>query len=94
MAIPTGAIRYNTDSNKMECFNGTKWMQVAVSSPDLNGGPRGFNIGGYNPAYTNIIDYVTISSTGAATDFGDMATSRMNMSGGGCSSNTRGLFDG
>ena len=39
--VPTGAIRYNTDSNKMECFNGTKWMQVAVSSPDLNGGARG-----------------------------------------------------
>ena len=39
--VPTGAIRYNTDSNKMECFNGTKWMQVAVSSHDLNGGARG-----------------------------------------------------
>ena len=38
-----GAIRYNTDSNKIECYNGTKWMNVAVSSPDLggNGGPSG-----------------------------------------------------
>jgi len=36
-----GAIRYNTDSNKIECYNGTKWMNIAVSSPDLggNGGP-------------------------------------------------------
>ena len=44
--VPTGAIRYNTDSNKMECFNGTKWMEVAVSSPDLNGGDRGLFGGG------------------------------------------------
>ena len=35
--VSTGAIRYNTDSNKMECFDGTKWWQVAVSSPDLGG---------------------------------------------------------
>ena len=72
--VPTGAIRYNTDSNKMECFNGTKWWEISVSSPDLNGGPRGFNIGGYNPAYTNIIDYVTISTAGNAIDFGDLNT--------------------
>ena len=32
-----GAIRYNTDSNKMECFDGTKWWEVSVSSPDLGG---------------------------------------------------------
>ena len=72
--VPTGAIRYNTDSNKMECFNGTKWWEISVSSPDLNGGARGFNIGGYNPAYTNIIDYVTISTAGNAIDFGDLNT--------------------
>ena len=29
--VPTGAIRYNTDSNKMEVWIGDKWMQVAVS---------------------------------------------------------------
>ena len=72
MAIPTGAIRYNTDSNKMECFNGTKWMQIAVSSPDLNGGARGVFAGGNNPT-TNTIEYITISSTGNGTDFGDLA---------------------
>ena len=68
--VPTGAIRYNTDSNKMECFNGTKWMQIAVSSPDLNGGARGLTAGGDS---SNTIDYITISTTGNATDFGDIA---------------------
>ena len=71
-SVPTGAIRYNTDSNKMECFNGTKWMQIAVSSPDLNGGGRGLNMAGTN--YVNVIDYVTISTAGNATDFGDLIT--------------------
>ena len=95
--VPTGAIRYNTDSNKMECFNGTKWMQVAVSIPDLNGGARGLWVsgsfhsgGGQNP--TNIIDYVTISSTGNAVDFGD--TSQKWKYNAGCASRTRGVTGG
>ena len=74
-SVPTGAIRYNTDSNKMECFDGNKWWQVSVSSPDLNGGTRGFFAGGKmnSPATeTNSIEYITISSKGNGTDFGDL----------------------
>ena len=71
--VPTGAIRYNTDSNKMECFDGTKWMQVAVSSPNLDGGARGLiasgRIASGNPS--DVIDYITITSAGNATDFGN-----------------------
>ena len=89
--VPTGAIRYNTDSNKMECFNGTKWMQVAVSSPDLNGGARGVNMGGGEPA-TNIIDFITISTAGNATDFGDLSQTRHR--GAAASSRTRALAMG
>ena len=50
VTVPTGAIRYNTDSNKMECFNGTKWWEISVSSPDLDGGARGLTSGLYNPS--------------------------------------------
>ena len=93
--VPTGAIRYNTDSNKMECFNGTKWMQVAVSSPDLDGGARGFRAGaqtgGGSPwPITDRIDYITISSVGNAIDFGNLTGSRFGPAG--ASSRTRGLF--
>ena len=35
-----GAIRYNTDSNKMECYVNNKWMIVSTSSPTLDGGAR------------------------------------------------------
>ena len=71
MAIPTGAIRYNTDSNKMECFNGTKWMQVVVSE-SVPIGARGLCWGGYaSPGTVNTIDFITIATGGTATDFGD-----------------------
>ena len=50
--------------------------------------------GGYTPSQTNVVDFITIESTGNAQDFGDMSTSRGNMTGGGCSSTTRGLFAG
>ena len=89
-SVPTGAIRYNTDSNKMECWIGTKWMQIAVSSPDLNGGARGLFAGG-SPAI-NTIDYFTIPTAGDAIDFGNLATARYLNAG--CSSSTRGLIAG
>ena len=91
--VPTGAIRYNTDSNKMECFNGTKWMQIAVSSPDLNGGARGLFGGGYTPTAVNTIDYITIETAGNAIDFGDLNYTDNNV----CSSTasrTRGMWFG
>tara|TARA_R100001443_G_scaffold25756_2_gene38775 strand:- start:782 stop:2638 length:1857 start_codon:yes stop_codon:yes gene_type:complete len=55
---------------------------------------RGVWGGGYDPdgspAYSNVIDYVTISTFGNATDFGDLTT---NGSGaGGTANSTRGIF--
>ena len=88
--VPTGAIRYNTDSNKMECFDGTKWWEISVSSPDLNGGARGLFQGGDTGSLGNIIDYITISTTGDAVDFGD--TTDTQYEGGATSSRTRGLI--
>ena len=41
MAIPTGAVRFNTDSSKMEVYIGDTWMQVSVSTSNLDGGARG-----------------------------------------------------
>ena len=73
MAIPEGAIRFNTDSSKMEVWNGQKWMIVSVSSPNLDGGARGIVMGG-NPGVNNI-DFFTIPIAGNATDFGDLTHS-------------------
>ena len=58
---------------------------------------RGIFAGGYQPSspkFDNVIEYITIASAGNATDFGDMTTGRFNMTAGGCSSITRGIFGG
>ena len=80
--IPTGAVRYNTDSNKMEVYIGDTWMEVAVSTPNLGdtqspAGTRAAFMGGFrdtpvNNTVFNTIDYITISSAGDAIDFGDL----------------------
>ena len=38
------------------------------------GGVRAVIGGGETPSFSNVIDYVSLSSTGDATDFGDLAT--------------------
>lgn len=57
---------------------------------------RGVSFGGftYSPstAVINVIDYVTIASTGNATDFGDLSVSRY--SNAACSNSTRGICAG
>ena len=92
--IPEGAIRFNTDSNKMEVWIGDKWMQVAVSSPNLDGGARGLFGGGFVApgADVDVIQFVTISTTGNATDFGDLTGVRRGL--GACASSTRAVFGG
>ena len=53
---------------------------------------RGVFGGGRTPSYLNTIDYVTISTTGNAQDFGDLTQARGYMAS--SSSRTRGVFNG
>ena len=99
--IPTGAVRYNTDSNKMEVYIGSTWMEVAVSTPNLGNsaaGARGLIMGGNSPGAPNDgrlnnIEFVTISSAGNSQDFGDL-TGNGRSSTGSCASRVRGLCMG
>ena len=92
--IPTGAVRYNTDSNKMEVYIGSTWMEVAVSSPNLGdssspAGTRGLFLGKFDDSSnTGVIDYITISVAGNAIDYGDLINSYQ-FYGGVCSSHKR-----
>jgi len=54
---------------------------------------RGLFVGGANPSYKNIIDYVTMASAGNAIDFGDLSTTNRAYIGA-TSSSTRGIFGG
>ena len=111
--ITPGAIRFNTDSMKLEYFRigmeggntssyagiGTlaagEWVQITTDTPDVQtGGTRGVIAGGGSPGatYQDDIEYVTISTTGDGTDFGDLPTARQEL--GALASSTRGLFFG
>ena len=88
-----GALRYNTDSNKVELWDGNQWVEVQSSRPDLNGGARGVFALGNAPGTVNTIEYITISTTGNSVDFGDTITSSFsNASANAMSSATRGIF--
>ena len=70
----TGALRYNTDSNKVELYDGNQWVEVQSSRPDLNGGARGVFAGHFPQTAT--INYVNIASTGNAISFGSLSEAR------------------
>ena len=72
--IPLGAMRLNSDSQKLEYWNGSAWMQIQTFSPTLDGGVRGIWSGGNAANPSNVIhadiEYITISTQGNSTDFG------------------------
>ena len=71
--VPQGAIRLNTDSQKLEFFAQDRWYEMATDVPTLDGGARGFVSGGLqNPAEINNIDMITIPTAGNAIDFGNL----------------------
>ena len=90
--IPLGAMRFNSDSQKLEYWMGSAWFQIKTFSPNLDGGVRGVFGGGYQPSQKDVIDFVTISTAGNATDFGDLSLSRGSFDASGA--RTRGFWFG
>ena len=72
--IPLGAMRFNSDSQKLEYFNGDVWMQIHTFSPNLDGGVRAVYGNGSTPApaLLNTSRYFTISTQGNSVDFGTL----------------------
>jgi hypothetical protein len=111
MTIRPGALRFNTDSMKLEIFRGSanyngsasmagigtlaagQWEEIQATSPEVQtGGTRGLWMGG-GPGNDNTIDYVTISTTGNAINFGDLVGTD-HRQGGSLASRTRGVHGG
>jgi hypothetical protein len=92
--IPRGAIRFNTDSNKPELWDGSQWAEFQLSTPNLGQGSdtqpgaRGLTGGGS----TDSIEYINITSTGSIANFGTLAASNQILSSFG--SSTRGYWAG
>tara|TARA_Y100001973_G_scaffold105566_1_gene179227 strand:- start:33 stop:1061 length:1029 start_codon:yes stop_codon:yes gene_type:complete len=74
---PAGSIRFNTDSSKMEIYNGDKWWEIDSTSPyEQTGGTRGLWGGGETPGALNTVEYKNIDSTGDFIDFGNLTVAR------------------
>ena len=87
----SGSIRFNTDSSKLEIYNGEQWWEIDATSPELQtGGTRSLWAGGNTPTYFNNIQFVNISTTGDTADFGDLTRTGNQING--VSSRTRGIF--
>jgi hypothetical protein len=91
-------IQYITYTSKGNTTNfGNLNSNARVNGPGtFSNSTRGIIGGGEGaaPTYpmTNVIDFVTIATTGNASDFGDLSTARYAM--GGTASSTRGVFAG
>ena len=98
--VPQGAIRFNTDSQRLEFYAQGEWWVMSTDTPNLGTsgdptpGARGIFAGGYaTGAPTNEIRYINIASTGNTQDFGDLVDgANTGSQGGTASSSTRGLF--
>jgi hypothetical protein len=89
LSVIPGAIRFNTDSMKLEYYRGGpvgfgtttqtgEWVNLTTDSPDIQtGGTRalignGAESGGDDTVEEN--EYITISTTGTAINFGNLVT--------------------
>ena len=92
---PVGALRFNTDSSKLEYYDGNQWVNVTSDSPQAQtGGTRGLILGGYEQpegGVVNTIQYINIATTGNAQDFGDI-TGGIGYGNGTFSNRVRGIY--
>ena len=102
-----GTLRFNTDIGSLEYFKGDTlgWESINRTTPNLGGaigptyagsnagtGARIAYAGGHNgTSAQDVIDFITVSTTGNAQDFGDTATN-MGYSAG-CSDSHGGLTE-
>lgn len=88
---------YDTDNDTYDVYINDEWKRFIGASADTGPawvGDRGLVGGGYRAGYTysNVIDYFDITTSGNATDFGDLTVSRGYIAATGSSS--RAVFGG
>ena len=73
-----GSLRYNTELGVLEYYRGDTigWVEIEASNEELDGGTRGFILGGATPSESNTIDYHNLSSPGTFADFGNLFSGR------------------
>ena len=75
---PVGAFRFNTDTLKLEYYDGNQWVTVTTTSSNQHtGGTRGIIAGGRsNGSGRNYIQFANADTTGNFSDFGDLTSTR------------------
>ena len=90
--VPQGAIRLNTDSQKLEFFAQDRWW-VMATDPSSGVASRVVWMGKFDDSSNSgVIDYNQVETTGNSVDFGDLLT--VEYYGGSCASKTRGFYFG
>jgi len=94
IGVPQGAIRLNTDSQKLEFYAQDRWYEMATDVPTVDGGERAVCAGGSAPALVDTIDFASIASGGNFADFGDLTFNSGQPARNTCASRTRGIIAG
>ena len=91
---PVGALRFNTDTAKLEYFDGNQYVNITTRSPESEtGGTRGVTNGiNENPQWQEHMDFFNIATTGNGTDFGNLSADIFGT--GSTASSTRGVVFG
>ena len=91
---PAGSIRFNTDSGKMEIYNGEQWWNIDSTSPkEQTGGTRGLFYGGNTPSNRDRIEFINVDTTGNSIDFGNLLSTQ-GEGGAGSADRSRGIISG
>ena len=92
--VPVGALRFNTETAKLEYFDGTRYVNITTRSPESEtGGTRGVTNGiNENPQWQEHMDFFNISTGGNGTDFGNLSADIFAT--GSTASSTRGVVFG
>jgi len=87
-----GTMRFNTDLNTMEFYNGNEWRQFRYQA-DITKSPSTMGRAVFGASFQiNTLDFINMHTLGNALSFGDSLFGAQGR--GGCSSNTRGLWAG
>ena len=74
MSKVSGSIRFNTDSSKVEIYNGEAWFEIDSTSPEQQTGATFALCGGRgnDAVFSNAVDKVNVSTTGNGVDYADL----------------------
>ena len=92
---PIGAFRFNTDTAKLEYFDGNQFVNITTDSTEQNSGSTRMVMGGgIGVSSGNHMIFTEVSTGGSTTNFGNFAAGSSTHSMQSGSSRTRGIFSG